>query len=252
MGARRYAARHIDTVALMKCMGASQNFVLSISVIELAAAGAGRGRGRRLARLLRPSPGSPGCCAISSAPICRRPRSRRCPIALVTVIAMLIGFALPPLAAAEEHAAGAGAAEDRDRAAAAIRPRLRAGARRPVCDSLEPGARRANWWRACSAASSAWAPALALAGYGLVRLTGRLRGGVGVAWRYGLANVSRARRRERRADRRFRARAHGAAAARRRARRSARRLAAQPAGRRAQQFPGQHPARRSARRSAIS
>jgi putative ABC transport system permease protein len=32
---------------------------------------------------------------------------------------------------------------------------------------------------------------LAAAGYGLVRLTGRLRGGVGVAWRYGLANVSR-------------------------------------------------------------
>ncbi len=32
---------------------------------------------------------------------------------------------------------------------------------------------------------------LTLAGYGLVQLTGRLRGGVGVAWRYGLANVSR-------------------------------------------------------------
>ena len=32
---------------------------------------------------------------------------------------------------------------------------------------------------------------LTLAGYGLVRLTSRLRGGVGVAWRYGLANVSR-------------------------------------------------------------
>jgi putative ABC transport system permease protein len=32
---------------------------------------------------------------------------------------------------------------------------------------------------------------LTVAGYGLVRLTGRLRGGVGVAWRYGLANVSR-------------------------------------------------------------
>src|SRR5258708_12832384 len=32
---------------------------------------------------------------------------------------------------------------------------------------------------------------LTWAGYALVRLTSRLRGGVGVAWRYGLANVSR-------------------------------------------------------------
>jgi putative ABC transport system permease protein len=36
MGARRYASRHIDAVALMKCMGAAQGFVLSISIIELA------------------------------------------------------------------------------------------------------------------------------------------------------------------------------------------------------------------------
>src|SRR5271165_1780992 len=36
MGARRYASRHIDTVALMKCMGASQDFVLGISLIELS------------------------------------------------------------------------------------------------------------------------------------------------------------------------------------------------------------------------
>ena len=43
-----------------------------------------------------------------------------------------------------------------------------------------------------------------LAGYGLVRLTGRLRGGVGVAWRYGLANVLEARDRQRFANRRVR------------------------------------------------
>ena len=35
MGARRYAKRHIDTVALMKCMGARQALVLWISLIEL-------------------------------------------------------------------------------------------------------------------------------------------------------------------------------------------------------------------------
>ncbi len=35
MGARRYATRHVDAVALMKCMGASQGFVLWIALIEL-------------------------------------------------------------------------------------------------------------------------------------------------------------------------------------------------------------------------
>ena len=63
MGARRYAARHIDGVALMKCMGASQGFVLAISVIELtllalSAVAVGSILG------YAPSGGSPGCCGI--------------------------------------------------------------------------------------------------------------------------------------------------------------------------------------------
>ena len=35
IAARRYVARHLDTVALMKSMGASQRLVLAISVLEL-------------------------------------------------------------------------------------------------------------------------------------------------------------------------------------------------------------------------
>ena len=37
MAARRYAARHLDSIALMKCMGAPQRLVLQVTVIELAA-----------------------------------------------------------------------------------------------------------------------------------------------------------------------------------------------------------------------
>jgi putative ABC transport system permease protein len=96
MGARRYATRHIDTVALMKCMGASQRFVLAISIIELTllavfavAIGAALGYLAQagLAYLLR------DLIRTELPPASLAPL----PIALVTVLAMLIGFALPPL-----------------------------------------------------------------------------------------------------------------------------------------------------------
>jgi len=96
MGARRYASRHIDTVALMKCMGASQRFVLAISIIELTllaaasvAAGAALGYLAQwgLAWLLK------DLIRTELPPASLAPL----PIALVTVTAMLIGFALPAL-----------------------------------------------------------------------------------------------------------------------------------------------------------
>src|SRR5262245_7936892 len=37
MASRRYAHRHLDSVALMKCIGASQRFILIVSVLELIA-----------------------------------------------------------------------------------------------------------------------------------------------------------------------------------------------------------------------
>ncbi len=97
MGARRYASRHIDAVALMKCMGAAQGFVLAISIIELALLALFAVAVGTRAWLPRASRVWHGCCrdlirtelpAASLAPL---------PIALVTVVAMLIGFALPPL-----------------------------------------------------------------------------------------------------------------------------------------------------------
>jgi putative ABC transport system permease protein len=189
MGARRYATRHIDTVALMKCMGASQAFVLAISVIELAllavfavAIGALLGYLAQsgLAWLLRGLIRT-DLPAASLAPL---------PIALVTVLAMLIGFALPPLLQLRSTPPA------RVLRKSVSAPPLRYG----LSYLLALAALFAILWSLVRdtelvlyvlAGVLGVGLVLTLAGYGLVRLTGRLRGGVGVAWRYGLANVSR-------------------------------------------------------------
>jgi putative ABC transport system permease protein len=189
MGARRYAIRHIDTVALMKCMGASQSFVLSISLIELTllavfAVLLGAALGylaqwglawllRDLIRTVLPP--------ASLAPL---------PIALVTVLAMLIGFALPPLLQLKSTPPA------RVLRKSVSAPPLRYG----ITYLLALAALLAILWalvRDTELVLSVLAGVLGvglvltLSGFALVRLTGRLRGGVGVAWRYGLANVSR-------------------------------------------------------------
>src|SRR5271154_2160254 len=189
MGARRYATRHIDTVALMKCMGASQGFVLSISLIELTllavfavAIGAllgylaQEGLAWMLRDLIRTE-----LPAASLAPL---------PIALVAVLAVLIGFALPPLLQLKNTPPA------RVLRKTVTAPLLRYG----VSYLLALAALFAILWsmvRDTELVLSVLAGVLGvgvvltLAGYGLVRLTSRLRGGVGVAWRYGLGNVSR-------------------------------------------------------------
>ena len=189
MGARRYAVRHIDTVALMKCMGASQAFVLAISVIELAllalgavALGAAMGYLAQsgLAWLLR------DLIRTELPPASLAPL----PIALVTVLAMLIGFALPPLLQLRSTPPARVLRKD------VSAPPLRYGlsyalALAALCAILWSLVRDAELVFSVLAGVLGVGLVLTLAGFGLVRLTGRLRGGVGVAWRYGLANVSR-------------------------------------------------------------
>ncbi|HEX4241437.1 MAG TPA: FtsX-like permease family protein [Steroidobacteraceae bacterium] len=189
MGARRYAARHVDTVALMKCMGASQAFVLAISAIELillavGAVAIGTALGyvaqEGLAWVLRDFIRTELPPA-SLAPL---------PVALATVIAMLLGFALPPLLQLKNTPPA------RVLRKTVSAPPLKGGS----SYLLALAALTAILWvlvRDTELVLSMLAGVLGvglvltIAGYGLVRLTGRLRGGVGIAWRYGLANVSR-------------------------------------------------------------
>src|SRR5208337_2118715 len=112
------------------------------------------------------------------------------PVAFATVLAMLVGFALPSLLQLKNTPPA------RVLRKTAAPPPLRFG----MSYVLALGALFAILWtlvRDTELVASVLAgvlgvgAALALAGFGLVRLTGRLRGGVGIAWRYGLANVSR-------------------------------------------------------------
>src|SRR6202023_950463 len=91
------------------------------------------------------------------------------PIALVTVLAMLIGFALPPLLYGVSYLLALAA----------------------LFAILWSMVRDTELVLSVLAGVLGVGLVLTLAGYALVRLTSRLRGGVGVAWRYGLANVSR-------------------------------------------------------------
>jgi len=189
MSARRYAKRHLDAVALMKCMGASQRFILEISVIELLLIALGTGilgtaigfgAQEVLAYIVRE--------LLSGA----LPPSSAAPVfmGLVTSVTVLTGFALPPLLQLRTV------------------PPLRVLRR-----NLDPPKLRYTvsyglavlavlamiGWVVRDLELTRWIAVSMLgtfvvlygAGHLLVLSLSRLRSRVGVAWRYGLANIAR-------------------------------------------------------------
>jgi len=189
MAARRYAARHLDSVALMKCMGASQGFVLRQTVLQLVVIGvlvtlvgtavgyvAQAGLAWLLRDLIRSDLPPPGAATAW--------------LGLVTAVTILVGFALPPLLQLK-----------RVPPARVLRrnlepPPLRhaavylfaAGA---VLALLYWMVRDARLMTVVAVGLGGTFLALAAAGWLLVRSLAPLRRGVGVAWRYGLANIAR-------------------------------------------------------------
>jgi putative ABC transport system permease protein len=189
MAARRYARRHLDHVALMKCMGASQSLVLRQTVLQLAViaavlAFAGTAVGylaqAGLAWLLRDlirgdlPPPAPDAFWLG----------------LTTAVAILIGFALPPLLQLKRVPPARVLRRDLDP------PPLRLGivyglAVAAVLGLLYWLVRDARLVTYLSVGIGATFFVLAIAGWLLVKALTPLRDGVGVAWRYGLANIAR-------------------------------------------------------------
>ena len=189
MSAQRYARRHLDTVALMKCMGASQRLVLLQTVVQLLVIGvatalvgtavgyvAQSGIAWLLRDLLRGELPPPSGDAFI--------------LGVVTSVVVLVGFALPPLLRLRRVPPAR--VLRRDLEPPPLRYAIVYGAAiGAVIALLYWIVRDAKLVGYVAGGLGGTFLVLALAGWLLVRALAPLRRGVGVAWRYGLANIVR-------------------------------------------------------------
>lgn len=189
MSARRFAERRMDTVALMKSLGATQRFVIGVSVLQLFALG-----------VIGVAVGSfagfaaEGALSIVLADLIQGdlpdPGLRPVLLASGSALVLLLGFALPSLLQLKDtpplrvlrHDA---MAPSPSRLAVAVLALAAVAAL--LYGSVGDPALLAILLGGIAIISLA----LYAVGRGLVALLGRFRSGVGVAWRYGLANVAR-------------------------------------------------------------
>ncbi len=192
MSARRYVSRHLDVVALLKTLGASRAFTLASSVLQLLALaliaatfGAALGflAQEWLLRTIRGLLSVSDLPAVSAMPLA---------VGFLTAMALLAGFALPPLLQLSRVPALRVLRRDvgppPPLVLLAFGPAL--GVVLLLIYWLVPERRMFLWF---TGGLAAFLLVLTLAGALLVALAGRLRGRVGVSWRFGVANLSRRR-----------------------------------------------------------
>jgi putative ABC transport system permease protein len=191
MAARRYVQRHLDSVALMKTLGATRAFTLTVSLTQLFAIAV-------LAALIGSALGFLAQTwlvrTIRGLLNAQLPPADFVPVAIgfATSIAVLAGFALPPLLQLAR--------------VPAIRVLRRDVGPPPPIVLLAFGPAVivvvgliywvvGDLYLFLGFTGGLVVFVLLLAGGGalLVRVAGALRGSVGVAWRYGVANLSRRR-----------------------------------------------------------
>lgn len=191
MCARRYVQRHLDTVALLKTMGATRAFTLQLSIWQLlliSCLGAllGSGAGYLLQEWL--------VVVVRGLLNAELPPASPAPLAagFLTAIAVLAGFALPPLLQLSRVPTLRVLRRDIGPppliVLVAFGPAVLA-----IAFLVSWVVRDGMLFIAFLGGLAGFLLVLGAAGAGLVALAGRLRGTVGVAWRYGLANLSRRR-----------------------------------------------------------
>lgn len=189
MAARRYTQRHLDTSAIMRCLGATQRTIIKIFAWEMFWIGLVAG----LLGCLLGYVAQTGLALILAGLVATElplPSLRPALVGLPLGLAVLMGFALPPLLALKD-----------------VSPTrvLRRQVTTPVPRNMATYALAfltmagLMSWHARDLGLLAYVlggavgtvVVLAMTAYLLVKLLNGLRGRVGVAWRFGLANISR-------------------------------------------------------------
>ena len=189
MSARRFAHRRMDTVALMKSLGATQRFVISVAVMQLMMLGV---LGVLVGSVVGFAAEEALSWVLADIIAADLPNAGLMPVILASgsALVLLAGFALPSLFQLRNT------------------PPLRIlrhdmmppAPSRVLVAGLSLAAVAALLYRSVGDATMLLillggivviATALYLVGRILVATMGRFRSGVGVAWRYGLANVAR-------------------------------------------------------------
>ncbi len=189
MAARRYAIRHRDRIALLKCLGSQQAFILRLNLIQLfmltlfgAAAG-----------IVLGFVAQQGLAWVASDLIAQElPSAGSSPVllGLVTALFILVGFALPDLIQMGKTPVLRVLRHDVEPPPMRYGISYLAGAF-AVLALLQWMVRDMTLVLAIAAGTTGTFAVLGFAGWLLVKATGRFRGVAGVAWRYGLANLNR-------------------------------------------------------------
>ncbi len=192
MSARRYVARHLDAIALLKTLGATRGFILRMTVLQLlllamaaAAAGCAAGYGTQawLVYALRG--------VLASGPL---PPPGAAPLALglLASVGLLIGFALPPVI--DLARVPALRVLRRDAGPPRLLRVLAFGPAVAVLGLLIYGVvREVGLFLRFTVGLTAFLALLAAAGALLTAAAQRLRTRTGLLWRYGIANLARRR-----------------------------------------------------------
>lgn len=193
MAARRYAARHLDAIAIIKCVGGTQAFVLrayTLQVLLIGLAGSAVGVALGWFAQLGLVELMAGLLAVDDLPAARLQSAAT---GIATGLVVLAGFAVPPLLPLRRVPPARVLRRDLD--PPPVSGWIAYGA--AVCAVallLYAQTRDAELTLLTGGGAALAALVFAMAAWVMLRVLAGLRGRVGVAWRYGLANIVRRRR----------------------------------------------------------
>ncbi|HJX19246.1 MAG TPA: FtsX-like permease family protein [Acidiferrobacterales bacterium] len=187
--ARRYSARHLDGAAVMRCLGATQGFISRLHFLEMFWLGVGASlvgciigfAAQEVLAQLQAGLFATQLPAPSLQPVL---------VGVLTGLILLLGFALPAILRLKSVPPARVLRRDLGPLPASALS-VYGAALAAVTALLFWQAADVNLTATVLAGAVATLLVLVLAAFALVRALNLLRGQVGVAWRYGLANIAR-------------------------------------------------------------